>query len=500
MGRKRRTEDPGTDGSLSTPWPVRARKSYSKTKLAHLQMSRQKKAPTRSDALKVLWAKGRLDWKLHYGQYEVYQAFQHSPIDKFVFNCARRFGKSTLLCLIALEHAYRHPGAQIRYAAPTAKAVRTIIVPIIRQLTEDCPQYLRPRWRPLDGKFVFEHNGSELHIAGCNRGGADALRGASSHLCIIDEAGFVDDLDYVVGSVLMPQLLTTRGRLIMASTPPKVAGHPFRRYCEEAKQDNAYMHRTVFDNPMLTKADIARAIRESGGRESVTFLREYMAQFILEHDDRVVPEWDDEAEKDLIVDWSVDERPQYFDTYIVMDHGHRDLTAVLFAYWDFERAILCVEDEYIARGVTTDVICANIARKEKALWQKQASVQVADATPQLLHDMSIRHQRYFSPYKRVPKEGPVNMLRTQVTTGGVHVHPRCAVLIDHLRNATWDKQRRDFIRTKAHGHFDAVSALAMLLPSVRRHYNPFPNRKYDRTKELPPREYFTQKRSILPQW
>lgn len=54
------------------------------------------------------------------------------------------------------------------------------------------------------------------------------------------------------------------------------------------------------------------------------------------------------------------------------------------------------------------------------------------------------------------------------------IHPRCKTLIRQLKNATWDKKRKEFNRTKIDGHFDTISALYYLVRNVVMTKNPYP--------------------------
>ena len=60
----------------------------------------------------------------------------------------------------------------------------------------------------------------------------------------MDEAGFIADLGYVTKSVLFPMLKTTRGKLIVASTPPPTPAHDFVGLTREAGRVEADHLRT----------------------------------------------------------------------------------------------------------------------------------------------------------------------------------------------------------------------------------------------------------------
>jgi hypothetical protein len=65
------------------------------------------------------------------------------------------------------------------------------------------------KYRPNENKIIFGNNGSEIHLAGTEKGNAEKVRGVSADLCLVDEAGFCDDLDYIIKNILFPTI--TRG-------------------------------------------------------------------------------------------------------------------------------------------------------------------------------------------------------------------------------------------------------------------------------------------------
>jgi len=128
-------------------------------------------------------------WQGHDVQKRMADGIRAYKGKKYVINSARRLGKSYMLCMFALEHAFQNKNSQIKYAAETQRAVRKIVLPIIREILQLCPKHLRPTFKAHEGVFVFP-NGSEIHIAGSGMDQADGLRGTACDLAIIDEAGF----------------------------------------------------------------------------------------------------------------------------------------------------------------------------------------------------------------------------------------------------------------------------------------------------------------------
>lgn len=424
-----------------------------------------------------LWRRGVLSWKLFGYQLPIYQLvwdyIQNRRHIKHVLNIARRFGKSHTLCLIAIEYAIRNPGCQIRFAAPTGKMLRKIIHPAFKAICKDAPDDVKPLWKTQDGFYSFP-NGSEIHASGCDNQNYENLRGQAAHLAIVDEAGFVDELDYVVNDVLVPQTLTTKGVVIMSSTPPKTPAHDFYSIAMESEARGAYAKRTVYDNTNIDKPTLDLYAKEAGGYESSTFKREYLCEFVVDSESQIIPEWTDV----FIGDPNRDEFYGYWHKYDSMDIGVRDGTAVILGHYNFKEARLYIEDEFVLRGqeVRTDNIAAGVSTKEASLWQGQKPYRrVADNNNLiLLADLGLQHQLHFAPTSKDELHAMVNELRLWVKSGRVKVSPRCEHLIGCLKYGVWDDNRKQFARSSVYGHFDGLAALIYLVRNIDQHTNPVP--------------------------
>jgi hypothetical protein len=458
---------------------------------------------TKDEAVKELWTLGILSWKLHKAQLDIYEAVQKSDSQKFIINCSRRLGKSYCLCLMAIEYAMQHPNVRVCYAAPTAKAVKKIITPIFNEILSDCPGYLRPKWSAQDQVYRFP-NGSEIHIAGTDAERAESLRGQSMHLGICDEAAFMDQLDYVVSDILMPQTLTTDGRIILASTPPKSPGHYFKTYADEAEPEGNYIKKTIYDNPMVTKKRIIKFMMETdkslsyekaeeyykikSGPPNVTWRREYMAEFLKDENLAVIPEFNDESALDIIKDVLVVPpplgqdlppnqvvRPPFYDAYVGLDIGFNDFTVALFGYWDFLDARLVIEEEVVMNRMTTETLANAIKMKELQLWvHKKPYMRYSDTDLIVINDLQVLHNLTFTPTKKDNKEAAINNVRMLVANKQLVISPKCKYLIAHLKSAVWNKSKTSFERSGDHGHYDAVDALIYLSRNVQRNRNPVP--------------------------
>ena len=396
-----------------------------------------------------------------------------------VIGSSRQLGKSFFLSTLAIETCLKTPNVIVKYIAPKVKDVRRIIAPLIRDITSDAPEDIRPQYRTNEHVFRF-HNGSEIQLAGTDNGHAESIRGNRAHLCIIDEAGFCDDLNYIVNSILIPTTTTTGGKIVMASTPPKSADHDFMMFLKKAEMEGAFVRKTIYDNPRLTAQDIQRLADAVGGVDSVDFKREYLVQVITSADDAVVPEFTKELQTRVVQAWK---RPPYLDNYVSMDIGFRDLTVILFGYYDFRAAKLIIEDELVFQGkqLVTDALAAAIKLKEKELFTnnlgdfKEPLVRVSDNNNLiLLNDLIVKHQILFIPSLKDNAEAALNNMRMLLKNERVIINPRCRTLISHLENAIWNKARTSYARSADKGHYDAVDALKMLCRALNTTKNPYP--------------------------
>lgn len=271
------------------------------------------------------------------------------------------------------------------------------------------------------------------------------------------------------------------------------------------------------DNPHLDRLDYERSLSEL---DDVTRAQLRRGDWtVRDKNNALVPEWTPEVEATCTV---AVPRPSHFTPHVVGDLGSRDLTVWLFGYPGFERNQLVVEDELTLRDPSTHAMAVGILRKLLSLWgdgsqRARDLAEVVDALnddaptakqsqhlrelvahlwPKLVlrSDVDWRLVKDFERYglRLVPTEkddalGAVNRLRSRIGAAGVRVHPRCYVLLQTLKTATWNTKRTDWQRTDATGHADAWAAFIYL------------NRNADFTANpAPPKAPHVVGRSVLP--
>lgn len=430
-----------------------------------------------------LYRRGVLVWKLTKSQKDLYNLFHKSNFRIQTWLISRRYGKTHSLSVLAIEQCLKVPGSIVKFLSPTRLQVRNNLRPLIRQILEDCPEDIKPEFKAKDDIYYFP-NGSEIQLAGSDGGHAEKLRGGFAHICIVDEAGDVDDLDYIVKSILLPTTLTTNGKVLIAGTPPKTADHDFIKYIEEAEHRGSLIKRIVYDNTLLTKEQIDDLILEMGGKDSESTRRELFCEIIKDPSSAVIPEFTKVLEERIVKEWP---RPPFFDTYESMDLGAVDLTGVLFAYFDFRAAKLIIEDEFVIKGNEKDFLpklTATILKKEEELWTnplskeiKRPEIRVSDINYIVTNEIcrASGYKVNFTAARKDDKIAAVNNLRMMLSNGQIIIHPRCENLIRHLRNVKWaGKSKETFARSPDDGHYDLVDALIYLIRSIAYNKNPYP--------------------------
>lgn len=423
------------------------------------------------------WARGDLGYMLSRRQRRALAKLRRS-VDSgsrtFLLNWTRRGGKSRTLCVYAVEECIRaakpmpkEPAFGVIYAAPTQEMARNIVLPLMREILMTAP----------DGTFAFSvqamrwtfiANGATIRLAGLDGLNADRLRGGGAHRAIVDEGGFVDDLTYALDSVLRPQLVTTDGAMVLASTPAVSPVHPFTTMAQEMRGGADYDECTLEEAEHISREAKDAAIEDAGGRGSPTCEREYFAALDVTDTDRaIVPEFQ-QHRAEVVIPW---ERPAFVDRYVSADFGFHDLTVVLFAYLDFERAKLVIERELVFKGKSALDVGESVKATEAALWGGMSPVlRVADAPVQQLADLAQGCGVSFAPTAKIDSEAALNHLRRRIAKHQIVILPTCTTTIAHMHYGVWNKARtapdKEFARQDGMGHFDAIDACKYLVRHV----------------------------------
>lgn len=462
-----------------------------------------------------LWRAGDLTYKLHAEQLAIHQQIEEANASRFVLELARQFGKTNLSVTLATETCIRNPGCRVAYGAPTLKNLEEFILPTLELVCADAPPGLRGKFNSARSHWEFE-NDSHIHLFGCDdKHKANRGRGPKAARVVLDEAGFIPILDYVIESVVEPQLIHSGGDLILPSTPAEEPDHAFTRMAEIAEANGDYAKRTLYQNPLLSQERIEQIIDERARDAGMTpaqyvmtdhFRREYLAERVVNKLLVVVPEWEETRKTCL----RAQERPEFFDGMTVLDFGGADPHFATFGYFDFKRAEYVIEDELMLRdGETTTDLANEIKKKELAVWgtdkwagtirgleanpesmlldqlpdylrdavNKKAPTQPhtrwCDTNTALARDLYVLHGVAFIPTRKDDLQLQVNALRVMVQSSKLVVHPRCVNLDRHLRTTTWANHKRRVFARRNGEHGDGVASLVYGVRNISPR-NPYP--------------------------
>lgn len=402
-----------------------------------------------------------------------------------VFRCSRRWGKSWTMVIYALKMCLQNPNYKVQYVAGTIKLVRRVVQPMFKDVFGHCPvelhSQLLPKWNQQLGQYEFP-NGSIIVIGGADNNNIDDLLGQAAHLIIVDEAGYIKVLADAVGRVLGPMLATTKGTMIVASTPPKDPTHFFHTLCAQASTQGYLFHRDIFtcDTGLV---DVELEKKSAGGENSQVWRREWLALPTLDHDYTVFPEFLD-LKKEIVRPVKRPDYFSYYSRYVILDYGFSpDATAILFAYYDFAKATIFIEDEVLISRMSTDTLARVYQEKKRSLWDElPVYLELADAQANILEDLYERHKLNFN---QMTDKGAGSVLQNANNTNimlrerRLVIDPRCVNLIAQMECAQWEgvkknSQKRELARSDIFQHFDAVAALLYLVKSVNYTYNPVP--------------------------
>jgi hypothetical protein len=446
----------------------------------------------RASLEEAMWVNGIVgEWYLKSKQKAVLQFLR--IFENPFFEASRRYGKTTCILGYVLEEGARRR-IVIRWCEPWKNQCREIVVTEMDKIQSRVREEYRWKYRQTDSFYEHPTTGSRMYLRGVNEDRGESARGTASDIIVCDELGSWREPEYVIREVLTPQLLTTYGKIIYTGTPPRLLVHPFYEIKDRAVARGRFLQRLIHDQELVDAEQVEKMIEELGGWESPAVRREFLCEKIKDPKFAIIPEWDDKFIATVVPD---DCFPFYY-KYDGLDLGVRDKTVCILGYYDFRRTKLCLMDEVRLRGpeMTTQNLAELVRGKEQELfglkWEhivegtriKWRPVKpnshfrikrISDIDLRLTNDMPDQGL-VFDTTDKGSLEEMVNELRLWVGAGKLEVDPKCRDTIDCLRYGMWDEDRKDWERTEALGHFDALAALMYLVRNVHReqHINPIP--------------------------
>lgn len=425
---------------------------------------------TRAAAAAILWSRGELSFLLHSAQLKIYELIRSLPKDQreaCIF-CARRFGKSYLGVICALEDAIRNPGKQIAIIGPTLKQTRAITTPIFREVSQGAPRGLVTHSKS-ESRWNLS-NGSTVLIGGFDTI-LESIRGLDLAAIYLEESGLatadLEEYNYLLYSVLMPTLMHTRGRIYHLTTPSRIVDHPLHiETLPKTKLNSAFYCYTIDQNPLLSPSDIEKEIETLGGASSPTVLRELYCVVARDPSTTVVPQFDESRHV------APAPMPHLHYKYLVGgDLGYtNDLSVFHLMAYDHDLGKVLVFDEKVFQPETASSEMVESLKD----WSAFKPTFVVDIQGNTRTDMSSLGMATATPVKD-KFESTVTFIRNQFFQDLLLISPDCPLLIATCRSQMFNRAKTDFLRTTTLGHADSLMSCIYGLRSV------------DRTTDLRPR-------------
>lgn len=451
-------------------------------------------------------------------QRDLYDAIQQTRIrgvgipTPYVLNLHRRLGKTFLSLLLAVEECLKRPRRYAKFLAPTGKQAIDILEEHWPTIMEECPVDLFPDEKKREMVFLFWNPRwereyeidpkkkhlycSRLKLYGVDKDRGGRIRGTSTDFAISDECREVQGLRSVIDHSLLP---TFKGRedtlLILISTPPESMDHEFVSwYIDKAQKSGHYYCVPASEDPNWDDETDESFAEKFGGRDSPGYLREIECRLISDRSNLIIPEYikgdaDADPDKNVFLHTKTT-RPSHYVAYECADFGRGvDPTGIVFAYVDFRRQMLVVEDELLFREEDTATI-AKMWRDhsikvfpnlvEESEGRKIVAIErVMEADPRTMIDIETHANLRIRLWSSKTREAHRNAARAWFSTGDfgrISINRRCEQLIYQLRNGQIVRDGQ-FSRSPSLGHCDLVSALIILCDVADLTLNPFPIEK-----------------------
>jgi hypothetical protein len=389
--------------------------------------------------------------------------------------------------LIAVETCLRHAKMTVVYVGPLKSQVNEIIEGnTFGVMFRTCPPSLIPKH---DGSALVFANGSRIRLAGTDNRNYLNLRGGAAHLILLDEAGFMSDLEVGVLPTVEPMLKTTGGKVIYASTPPENVDHDYIDILRDHEEQGLISTYTIEDDLSVTPTELEAIVNRCKGRESTKFRREYLCQRVAESSVQVIPELTLQNCSRLLLSATSyqkmvdDPLLLYWKKYIVADWGGKDLTAILFAHYNYRLKWLIVDDHLslVGHDISSGRIAQEIKDKVNELWPEpsytKGAVYICDSNNILIQNdmINVHKLNFYSTTKERLKSQMVQKVRDWIYDDRIYFAPKAEYAMKSAAAAHWAKGDRDtFAKSKIYGHYDHLASLIYLVRNVDENTDPLP--------------------------
>jgi hypothetical protein len=184
----------------------------------------------------------------------------------------RQVGKSTIISILVGEYAQKHPNRTILVISAVERQAYLLFEKILAHLVENHKDKIATGVKRPTKTILQLKNGTVIYCLPTGLSGY-GIRGYTIDLLVADEAAFIGE---EVWQAVTPMLATTKGRIILLSTPFG-SGTYFYRCFDDPKFTK--FHISSEDCPRMDKEFLAR---EKETMTKMQYAQEYLGEFVDE--------------------------------------------------------------------------------------------------------------------------------------------------------------------------------------------------------------------------
>lgn len=352
--------------------------------------------------------------------------FINSPKRFKLLNWGRRTGKTTAVAYEIFTTLWNIDGALVSYYAPTFSDARDIAWSILKEVLE--PITIKTNESLLE-ITVRNHKGTNslLRLSGWeavkNR---EKGRGVENNLVVLDECAFYPEFIEKFQKVIEPTLLTSKGSLILTSTP-----NGFNHFYDlsndaQSSSDWFYSHATSYDNPFNDPAELER-LRIT--KDPDAFAQEYMADF-RKVQGLVYKEFD--RNRHLFTEYPLE---QFIASkWVSVDWGFTNPSAI-YSIDEDKDGNFWIYNEYYKTGKTNDELL-DILRSRKAHGYYPDPAEPDRLEVMRRSGLSVRE------VNKDIKLG-IDAIRTLLIQNRIKIHKDCVNLINELETYCYPEDSKE---------------------------------------------------------
>lgn len=390
-------------------------------------------------------------WTPHKGQEQVGHKIFSSPADMIYTECGRKFGKSEFGVYCCWLYALTRPNAEVYYLAPAVKQAKELVWANGRMQT--CNTYRDDFIKEIEaimgGKIkIYYHemrivlpNGSFIKVDGSDN--YNSQRGLKPDFITADE---YRDFKKEWIEAVRPNLSVKPGKILFITTPPHGPNHAYRMAAECRKgmetgdKHYYYLNLPSSTNNRIPNHDVwlareKKRLCESGRAKE--WRREYMAEFIAEDENAIIPQLNRDVMKPFARCANISSN-HALELYIAVDPGNTATFGAITAIYDPNTAKLHVLDllyETDAAEATAAKMWPRIEEMVDNLPRNLATlpknVVVNPRTPWFIRDLYETRRIASAPLPKNVNDKIYNisLIKDMLSAGDMLVSDKCHELV-----------------------------------------------------------------------